>query len=141
VNPALRKLAVRVTRGGANNLFQVATLVRAASALDVTVDVLFCDAALQVLHRGDVNDASWSDAYEAVIPVLEQRLHDAEFVTMEDFLRDAKDHGDAVRYLACSDTLAAHRIALPDLTALLDGEQSLESFLSEAIDSDALLSF
>src|SRR5262245_8714730 len=38
---ALHSLAIVATRGTSNNIFQVATLVRAATALEMTVDVLF----------------------------------------------------------------------------------------------------
>jgi peroxiredoxin family protein len=130
-----------VTRGTSNNLFQVATLVRAATALDVTVDVLFSDAALARLHRDRINEPAWSRVYAAVLPGLQERLRDAEFVNMDRFLQDAKEHGDAVRYWACSETLEEQRLALGDLTMLLDGERSLAQFLEEAQRADALLTF
>src|SRR5437016_1946703 len=112
--PTLARLAIRVTRGTSNNLFQVATLVRAATALDATVDVLFCDAALVKLHRERVNVPAWSEAYAMVRPALEERLRAAEFVDMEHFLRDAKEHGDAVHFWACDESLQQEGLALTD---------------------------
>jgi hypothetical protein len=130
-----------VTRGSSNNLFQVATLVRAATALDVTVDVLFCDAALLRLRPDRINEPAWSESYAQVLPALQERLRDAEFVHMEGFLRDAKEHGDAVRYWACRETLMDQRLTLGDLVTLLDGERALAAFLDDAQGADALLSF
>jgi hypothetical protein len=130
-----------VTHGTSNNLFQVATLVRAATALDVTVDVLFCDAALLHLRPDRINEPAWSEAYAQILPALQERLRDAEFVDMEGFLRDAKEHGDAVRYWACRETLADQRLTLGDLVPLLDGERALAAFLDDAQGADALLSF
>jgi peroxiredoxin family protein len=130
-----------VTRGTSNNLFQVATLVRAATALEVTVDVLFCDGALALLRRDRINEPAWSAAYAAILPALQKRLHDADFVDMERFLRDAKEHGDAVRYWACSETMAEAQLSLADLTTLLDGERAIATFLHDAQGADSLLRF
>ena len=65
--------------------------MRAATALDAAVDVLFCDDALLALRQGVVNAPAWSAIYSNVLPGLTERLRDAEFVTMEPFLRDARE--------------------------------------------------
>ena len=135
------KLAVIVTRGSTNNLFQAATLVRAATALDYAVDVLFRDEALVKLRRDRLNLAEWSAAYAPVRENLEERLRAAEFTDMETFLRDAKEHGDAVRFWACTDTLAAEQLTLEKLVPLVDGAITLESFLDGARGADAVLRF
>jgi peroxiredoxin family protein len=139
--PALRRLAVEATRGTTNNLFQVATLIRAATALDASVEVLFCDGALMKLTRERINIPEWSVAYSAVLPDLSERLKAAAFVDMESFLRDAKEHGDHVHYWACAETLAVQRLSLLELTPLLDGGETRTSFYTRAQDSDALLTF
>src|SRR5437899_1557677 len=105
--PRLRSLAIVATRGTSNNLFQIATLVRAATALESKVDVLFRNAALAKLQSERINDSEWSDAYSTVAPSLAERLKAADFTQMEAFLRDAKEHGDHVHFWACSETLAA----------------------------------
>lgn len=137
----LRRLAVIVTKGTSNHLFQAATLVRAATTLDTVVEVLFRDQALLKLQRQRVNVAEWSPAYAAVLPQLEERLRSADFTDMETFLRDAKEHGDHVSFWACSETVSTHRITLEDLVPLLDGERSTEAFLASARGADALMTF
>lgn len=134
-------MAVIVTRGSTNNLFQAATLVRAATALDYAVDVLFRDGALLKLRRDRVNLSEWSQVYAPVLGKLEERLRAAEFTDMETFLRDAKEHGDHVRFWACAETLAAEGFDLADLMPLVDGAVPAERFLSDAKDADAVLTF
>lgn len=135
------KLSVIVTRGTTNNLFQVATLVRAATAIDATVEVFFQDEALRKLTRDRINVPEWSSAYDVVLPQLAERLQAADFTDLQTFLRDAKEHGDAVRYWASAETLAAGGVNPDDLTPLLDGVLFAADFLDQAQAADALLSF
>src|SRR5438093_3851791 len=137
----LRRIAITVSRGTSNNLFQVATLVRAATALDATVEVLFCEAALLKLERSRLNEPEWSPAYAAVASSLVERLRAADFTEMETFLRDAKEHGDDVHYWASAETLARERLTLAQLTPLVDGRRSEEEFESAGRRADALLAF
>ena len=135
------RLSVVVTRGTTNNLFQVATLVRAATAIDATVEVFFQDDALRKLDRSRINLLEWSPAYAAVEPLLLDRLRAADFTDLESFLRDAKEHGDAVHYWACAETLGAGVVNPDELTPLLDGALATTDFLDRTRSADALLSF
>jgi len=137
----LAKLAIVVSRGTSNNLFQVATLVRAATALEATVEVLFRDAALLKLERVRINEPQWSPTYAAVASSLAERMRAADFTDMETFLRDAKHHGDAVALWASSQTLRREGVGLDQLIPLLDGERDENDFLAEARTADALLTF
>jgi len=139
--PALRRLAITVSRGTSNNLFQVATLVRAATALNASVEVLFHEAALLKLEWRRLNESEWSPAYAAVESSLAERLRAADFTEMETFLRDAKQHGDEVRYWASSETLAREGVALDQLTPLVDGERTEDDFERAGRQADALLAF
>jgi peroxiredoxin family protein len=137
----LTRLAIVVSRGTSNNLFQVATLIRAATALDAAVEVLFRDAALLKLDYRRINESEWSASYAAVESHLAERLRAADFTDMETFLRDAKQHGDAVHYWASSETVARDGIALDNLTSLLDGQRKEADFAADAHGADALLTF
>ena len=137
----LKRLAILVSRGSANNLFQVATLIRAATALDAEVGVLFREEALLKLAPDRINDLDWSPAYAIVRDSLVERLRSADFTDMATFLRDAKEHGDAVHYWASSETLEARGTPLSQLTSLLDGERAETRFIEDARNADALLSF
>jgi peroxiredoxin family protein len=137
----LRSLAIVATRGTSNNLFQIATMVRAATALEATVQVLFDNAALLKLRLDRINLTEWSAVYAPVQDKLEERLRAADFMDMETFLREAKEHGDDVTFWASAETLASARLRLSDLTPLLDGERGRAQFLAEARSADALLTF
>src|SRR5438876_6939028 len=137
----LERLAILVSRGSANNLFQVATLIRAATALEAEVDVLFRGDALLKLAPDRVNELDWSPSYAAVKESLVERLRSADFTDMATFLRDAKEHGDAVHYWASSDTLSGRETALGQLSGLLDGERVEARFVADARMADALLTF
>ena len=137
----LARLAIVVTRGTSNNLFQVATLVRAATALDAHVELLFQDDALLKLCPDRINEPEWSAAYAAVQSSLGERLRAADFTDMQSFLRDAKEHGDVVHYWASAETLARTGVGLDRLTPLLDGELAEAEFYQRSRAANALLAF
>lgn len=120
----LGPLAVVVTRGSSNNLFQVATLVRAATALEASVRVLFRGEAVAKLARSRINADDWSPAYDPIKAELAGRLKAADFVDMESFLRDAKEHGDDVQLWVSAEALAQHGLQLSDLVSTVDGAAS-----------------
>jgi peroxiredoxin family protein len=138
---ALHALAIVATRGTSNNIFQVATLVRAATALELVVDVLFVGDALWKIRRDRLNLSEWSAAYEAVLSELDDRLASADFTDMEAFLRDAKEHGDHVHFWAEADSLRVAGLDVAGLTPLLDGVRSRAAFLAEVRGADAVLTF
>ena len=137
----LRSLAVLVTRGTSNNLFQVATLVRAATALGARVDVLFRGDALAKLAADRVDVSEWAPVYASVQADLEGRLRAAEFVDMESFLRDAKQHGDEVRFWASAESLSDLGLDYRRLISLIDGAISMTDFDEASHEADAILTF
>ena len=137
----LERLAVVVSRGTSNNLFQVATLIRAATALEAHVEVLFQDDALLKLRPDRINEPEWSGAYAAVQSSLAERLRAADFSEMETFLRDAREHGDVVHFWASAETVARTGVGLDQLTPLLDGELAEAEFFEDSRAASALLRF
>jgi len=102
--------------------------------------VLFTGAALAQLRRDVLNEPVWSEAYHPILPALQQRLREADFEDMERFLRDAKEHGDAVHYWAARETLHAEGYDLRELTPLLDGARDEGEFKADTFDA-ILLTF
>jgi peroxiredoxin family protein len=137
----LARLAIVVSRGTSNNLFQVATLVRAATALEAHVDVLFQDDALLKLDPNRLNEPEWSAAYATVASSLDERLRAADFSDMHSFLRDAKEHGDVVHYWASAETLGRTGVRLDRLTPLLDDALTEAEFVQKSRSANALLAF
>jgi hypothetical protein len=136
-----RTLAVTASGGRTNELFQVATLVRAATALDQRVQVLFCGAAVLKLRRDCLNRPEWSPSYGRVEDGLQERLQSAGFTDLETFLREAKEHGDFVSFWVSADTLQQEGIELADLSEVIDGMRAEADFALDARLADAWLTF
>lgn len=136
-----RTLAVTASGGCTNHLFQVATLVRAATALEFQVLVLFRDQAVKKLRRDRVNVAEWSPSYARVEGGLEDRLRSAGFTDLETFIREAKEHGDFVSFWASADTIEQERIDVSELSDILDGTKLDADFAVEARRADTWLTF
>lgn len=136
-----RELAIVVTRGSSNNLFQVATLVRAATALEMRVLVFFKEGAAGKLRRERVNVPDWAPTYARVEPQLIERLGAADFEDMERFLRDAKQHGNDVEFWVEAESLDREGIGLVDLVPLLDGALDEAAFRQRATVAMATLTF
>ena len=134
-------LAVEVTRGSSNNLFQVATLVRAATAVEATVRVFFRGAAVRKLARDRINLDEWSPIYAAVRDSLQERLLAADFSDMESFLQDAKEHGDEVQFWVSEETLRTEGLTLEHLVSSIDGALSERDFARVAGESSISLIF
>jgi len=136
-----RRLAVIATRGHANDLFQVATLIRAATALEWRVDVFFEGDAVARLSRDRIDAWDWSPAYQPVADALPERLRAADFERMEFFLRDAKEHGDHVALCVSAAALDERQLPADQLTALVDIVCTREEFDARTRDADTVLSF
>ncbi len=139
--PSARTLAIIVTRGTSNNLFQVATLVRAATALEMAVRVFFKGAAAGKLGRERVNLPEWAPVYARIEPKLMERLRAAEFEDMETFLQEAKQHGDDVEFWVAQETVDDRQLDLGDVSELVDGAITEAAFRERARAAFALLVF
>jgi peroxiredoxin family protein len=139
---AIPRLAIIVTRGTFNNLVQVATLVRAAAGTGTAVRVLFRDAALLAVRRDRIGALAFSPEFAGREAETLALLEAAEFEDLQGFLRDAKEHGDDVRYYACTSSMYYCNTDAADLIPELDAPRSLTSFLAEDVASaTTVLSF
>jgi len=136
-----RILAIIATRGTSNNLFQVATLVRAATALEMGVRVLFKGEAALKLRKDRIRLPEWAPVYARVEVQLLDRLRAADFEDMDTFLRDAKEHGDDVEFWVAQETMDDQRLELAELIELVDGAIAEPSFRERSEPAFALLTF
>ena len=136
-----RTLAVTASGGRTNQLFQVATLVRAATALEARVLVLFRGDAVVKLRRDQLNRPDWSPSYARVEKELDERLRAAGFADLETFLREAKEHGDFVNFWASAETLEQSGLDIADLSEIIDGPRQDEEFAADARRADTWLRF
>lgn len=139
----LKKVAIIVSRGSFNNLIQVSTLLRALTAgLDVSIRVLFRDEALYKLTRARIGEINFSEDLKGGAEEFLGRLKTADFVDLESFLKDSKEHGMDVKFYACTSTMYVYGIDREDLSPLLDDPRSLTTFLLEDVsEADSLMTF
>ncbi|HEY7067262.1 MAG TPA: hypothetical protein VII06_37720 [Chloroflexota bacterium] len=126
-------LAIIVTRGAFNNLVQVATLIRTAAGDGTPVRVLFRDAALLALRRDRIGALEFSPEFAGREDTTLELLRAADFEDLQSFLRDAKEHGDDVRYYACTSSMYYCDTQLADLIPEIDGPRPLAAFLTEEV--------
>ncbi|GBC82018.1 hypothetical protein HRbin10_01138 [bacterium HR10] len=134
---ALKKVAIIVSNGSFNNLFQVSTLIRALTAsLETSVRVFFRDEAVVKVTRARINEVNLSDIVRPMEAEILRRLREADFVDLHSFLRDSKEHGDDVRLFACTSSMYMYGVREEDLIPEIDGARTLTDFLLEEV-SDA----
>ena len=138
----VNRLAIIVTRGTFNNLVQVATLVRAAAGTGTAVRVLFRDAAVLAVRRDRIGALPWSAEFVGREAETLALLEAAEFADLQEFLRDAKEHGDDVRFYACTSSMYYCDTDAAELIPEIDAPRSLTAFLAEDVAAaTAVLSF
>jgi peroxiredoxin family protein len=126
-------LAIIVTRGTFNNLVQVATLIRAAAGDGTPVRVLFRDAALLAVRADRIGAVAFAPEFTGREEATVALLRAADFEDLPSFLRDAKEHGDDVRYYACTSSMYYCDTQLEDLIPEIDGPRPLATFLAEDV--------
>ncbi len=138
----MQKVAIIVSNGSFNNLINVATIVRAATASDMAVRVFFRDEAVLKLTREKVNEVNLSEAYRGMEDGVMERLRSADFESLQQFLRDSKEHGDDVKFYACTSSMHICGVKEEDLIPEIDEARPLSAFLLEdASEADAIMTF
>ncbi|MBI3952212.1 MAG: DsrE family protein [Acidobacteria bacterium] len=139
----MKKVAIIVSRGSFNNLFQVATLIRALTvSLDTSVRVFFRDEAILKVTKDQINQINFSDAYRGLEEETLARLRAADFENLQTFLRDSKEHGDDVKFFGCTSSMYMCGINEEDLIPEIDEPRTLTDFLlTEVSDADTVMTF
>lgn len=139
----MKKVAILVSGGSFNNLFQVATLIRALTvSLDTSIRVFFRDEAILKLTRDRVNEINFSDAYRGLEEETLARLRAADFENLQTFLRDSKEHGDDVKFFGCASSMYMCGLKEEDLIPEIDAPMTLTEFLLEEVSAaDVVMTF
>lgn len=139
----MKKVAIIVSRGSFNNLVQVATLIRAVtSSPDTVVRVFFRDEALLKLTRARIHETNFSEVYRGLEEQVLMRLRVADFQDLQTFLREAKEHGEAVTFFACASSMYMCGLKEEDLIPEIDAPMTLTDFWSAEVgDADVVMTF
>lgn len=138
-----KKVAIIVSRGSFNNLVQVATLIRSlTSSPETAVRVFFRDEALLKLTKARIHETNFSEAYRGLEEHVLARLRAADFEDLQTFLRDAKEHGDEVTFLACASSMYMCGLHEEDLIPEIDALMTLTQFWREEVsDASTVMTF
>ena len=139
----MKKVAIIVSQGSFNNLFQVSTLIRALTAsLDTVVRVFFRDESVVKLTKARINELNLSEGVREMHDQILPRMIEAGFSELQSFLRDSKEHGDNVRLFACTSSMYMYGVSEEDLIPEIDGPKTLTDFLHEEVsDADKVFTF
>lgn len=139
----MTRIAIMVSGGSFNNIFQVSTLIRTLAALPGTaIRVFFRDESVIKLTVARINEYNFSDMVRDSGPAIIERLKEAEFTDLQSFLRDSKEHGDDVKLFACTSSMYMYGISESDLIPEVDEPKALGDFLREdVIGADQVFTF
>lgn len=139
----MTRVAIMVSGGSFNNIFQVSTLIRTLAALPGTsIRVFFRDEAVIKLTVARINEYNFSEMVRDQESAIIERLREAEFTDLQSFLRDSKEHGDDVKLFACTSSMYMYGIGESDLIPEIDEPKALGDFLREdVVEADQVFTF
>lgn len=139
----MQKIAIIVSNGSFNNLVLLCTLIAGlVSAFDAKVRVLFRDEALLKLTKERISEFNFSPAFAGLEEEAVESLKRSGFVSLQEFLRHAKELGRDVKYFGCRSSLYIIGAAEADLIPEIDEVMGVSRFLQEEFaDADKVLTF
>jgi len=139
--PAVKKMAIIVTRGSHNNMVTVFTLVMAAAVCEMPVRIFFRDEAVYKLSKQKIGEVNLSDIYADRADQVKENYKRAGMSDLQKVIRETKTQGD-VRLFACTSSMALCGLTQEDLIPEIDEARGLTSFLLEEVEgADLLLTF
>ena len=136
----MKRLAVIASRGSANSLVQMATLILAAVGSELVVRVFFRDEAVWKLSKAHAHELNLSEVYRGHESDVAARLAAQGLDDLPRLLGEAREVGD-VRLYACSSSMAICGLRPEDLIEGVE-VRGLTAFLLEDVASaDRVLTF
>ena len=137
----VEKLALIVSSGSFNNLVQVCTLTMSAAASDISVRILFRDAAVLKVSKRHIKEINLSPAFAGIEDEVRENLRKANLDDLEKVFTDVKSKGD-VKFFVCSSSMTLCNVKQEDLIPEIDDVKGLTSFLLEDMsEADRVLTF
>jgi peroxiredoxin family protein len=128
------RIAIIVSHGSFNNIFQVSTLVRTLAGWPGTsIRVFFRDESVVKLTTARINEYNFSPMVQEGASQIVARLKEAEFTDLHSFLKDSKEHGDDVKFFACTSSMYMYGVNESDLIPEIDEPKALGDFLREDV--------
>lgn len=136
----MKRLAIIASRGSANSLVQVSTLILAAVGSELAVRVFFRDEAVWKLTKARAHELNLSEIYRGHEAKVAARLAAQGLDDLPRLLRDARQTGD-VRLYACSSSMAICGVRPEDLIEGLEVRGLTAFLLEDVAAADRVLTF
>ena len=137
----MKKVAVIITRGGWNNLFQACEWIILAAASGMEVSGYFRDEAAGRMTRAKIKELTMSPDYRGREAFVRDLLKKENKADLSKIMQTAKETGN-VKFSVCKDSLKYFDLRVEELIPELDEVQTAESFWVEAVlPADRVLTF
>ena len=137
----MKKIAVIITRGGWNNLFQACEWIVLAAASGMEVNGYFRDEAAGRITKAKIKELSMSPDYKGREAFVRELLRKEDKADLAKLMAAAKETGN-VKFSVCKDSLKYFDLKVEELIPELDEIQTAEAFWNEAIlPADQVLTF
>jgi len=137
----VKKLAVIITQGGWNNLFQACEWVALAATSGMEVSGYFRDEAAGRMTKTAIKELTMSSGYRGREAFVRELLKKEDKANLSKIMQTAKETGN-VKFSVCKESLRYFDVRVEELIPELDEVQSAEAFWKEAIlPADQILTF
>lgn len=137
----MKKIAVIITRGGWNNLFQACEWIALAAGSGVEVSGYFRDEAAGRMTKTKIKELTMSPEYRGREAYVRELLKKEDKADLAKLMAAAKETGN-VKFSVCKESLRYFELKVEELVPELDEIQTAEAFWNEAIlPADQVLTF
>ncbi len=137
----MKKIAVIITRGGWNNLFQACEWIALAAASGIEVSGYFRDEAAGRMTKTKIKELTMSPDFKGREGFVRDLLKNEDKADLSKLMQTSKEKGN-VKFSVCTDSLKYFGVKVEELVPELDEVQTAEAFWKEAVlPADQVLTF
>ncbi len=137
----MKKIAVIITKGGWNNLFQACEWIALAAASGIEVSGYFRDEAAGRMTKTKIKELTMSPEFKGREGFVRELLKKEDKADLSKLMQTSKEKGN-VKFSVCTDSLKYFGVKVEELIPELDEVQTAESFWKEAVlPADQVLTF
>ncbi|HNP61831.1 MAG TPA: DsrE/DsrF/DrsH-like family protein [Nitrospirales bacterium] len=137
----MKKIAVIITKGGWNNLFQACEWIALAAASGMEVSGYFRDEAAGRMTKDKIKELTMSPDFKGREGFVRDLLKKEDKTDLPKMMQTSKEKGN-VKFSVCRDSLKYFGVNVEELIPELDEVQTAEAFWKEAVlPADQVLTF
>ncbi|GJL70382.1 MAG: hypothetical protein NPIRA06_30170 [Nitrospirales bacterium] len=137
----MKKIAVIITKGGWNNLFQACEWIALAADSGMEVSGYFRDEAAGRMTKVKIKELTMSPDFKGREGFVRDLLKKEDKTDLPKMMQTSKEKGN-VKFSVCRDSLKYFGVNVEELIPELDEVQTAEAFWKEAVlPADQVLTF